>query len=52
MQFTVCLQAVPADTCRLSWIAAADAGQLEARACWLQPNLLPTEATPASQRTK
>ncbi len=52
MQFTVRLQAVPADTCRLSWIAAADAGQLEARACWLQPNLLPTEATPASQRTK
>jgi predicted metalloprotease with PDZ domain len=36
MQFTVRLQALPADTCRLSWITTADVRQLEARSCWLQ----------------
>jgi len=35
MQFTVHLQPLPADTCRLSWLDA-DAAQLEARASWLQ----------------
>jgi len=37
MQFTVCLQALPTDTCRLSWMVEADAERLQARAHWLQP---------------
>ncbi len=38
MQFIVRLQALPADTCRLSWMAEAevDAERLQARANWLQ----------------
>ncbi len=40
MQFNLTLQAVPADTCYLSWDATADHRTLQARACWLQQQQL------------